>query len=231
MELATRYVDLIDSSWGLFLAGVWITVQLLALSTLFGVLLAIPIALARMSRSPMVNWPASAYAFFFRGTPLLVQLFLIYYGLAQFEFIRGSPVWPLLREPFTCALLAFSLNMAGYVSEVIRGGMLGVPRGEIEAARAMGMGTRLLYRRIILPRGLRLALPALGNEVVLQLKATALASTVTLIDLTGVGRRLVAKTYSMEALFVAGALYIALTYAIARGFRLLERRFNRYQTV
>ena len=170
----------------LFVSGLGVTLQLLVASTVIGLALAVPVALARVSRNRLLSVPATGYAYFFRGTPLLVQIFIIYYGLPQFDAVR-------------------------------------------EAALAVGMPHALMLRRVILPRAFRIALPALSNEVVLQLKATSLASTVTLIDLTGVGRRLAAKTYTTEGLFVAGALYILLTFLVAQGFRLLEGRFNSFQ--
>ncbi len=210
----------------LFLSGLEVTLELLAVSTLLGLALAVPIALARLSPNRLLSVPATGYAYFFRGTPLLVQIFIVYYGLPQFDAVRSSVFWPLLRDPLPCALIAFSLNMAAYAGEVVRGGILAVPNGEREAALAVGMGRALTLRRVVLPRAFRIALPALSNEVVLQLKATSLASTVTLIDLTGVGRRLAAKTYTSEGLYVAGAVYIALTFLIARGFRLLEARLD-----
>ena len=211
------------------IAGLWITLELLVVSSTIGIILAVPVALARVSPSRLLSVPATAFTYFFRGTPLLVQIFLIYFGLPQFDLVRNSILWPLLRDPLPCALLAFSLNMSAYVAEVIRGGILGVPKGEREAALAVGMPRGLLIRRIVLPRAFRVTLPALSNEVVLQLKATSLASTVTLLDVTGVGRRIAAKTYTSEALFMAGAIYIVLTVILAQGFRLLERRFNAYQ--
>jgi His/Glu/Gln/Arg/opine family amino acid ABC transporter permease subunit len=210
----------------LFLSGLGVTLELLAVSTALGLTLAVLIALARLSPNRLLSVPATGYAYFFRGTPLLVQIFIIYYGLPQFDAVRTSVFWPLLRDPLPCALIAFSLNMAAYTGEVVRGGILAVPNGEREAALAVGMGRALALRRVILPRAFRIALPALSNEVVLQLKATSLASTVTLIDLTGVGRRLAAKTYTTEGLYIAGAVYIALTFLIARGFRLLEARLD-----
>ncbi len=213
----------------LLIAGLWVTLELLVVSSTIGIILAVPVALARVSPSRLLSAPATAFTYFFRGTPLLVQIFLIYFGLPQFDLVRNSILWPLLRDPLPCALLAFSLNMAAYVAEVIRGGILGVPNGEREAALAVGMPRGLLIRRIILPRAFRVTLPALSNEVVLQLKATSLASTVTLLDVTGVGRRIAAKTYTSEALFMAGAIYIVLTVILAQGFRLLERRYNAYQ--
>lgn len=222
-------LDAVAGQVPLFLDGLRVTLELLIASSAIGMVLAVPLALARVSRSPVLSVPATAYTYAFRGTPLLVQIFLIYYGLPQFDAVRGSVLWPLLRDPMPCALLAFSLNMAAYVAEVLRGGILGVPQGEREAALALGMPHALMVRCIVLPRALRITLPALSNEVVLQLKATALASTVTLLDLTGVGRRLAAKTYTTEALFMAGAVYIVLTVVLAQGFRLLEGRLNHGQ--
>ena len=226
MALFDGFADAAARQMPLFLAGFQVTLELLAVSTLVGLALAVPIALARLSSNRLLSVPATAYAYLFRGTPLLVQIFIIYYGLPQFDAVRDSAVWPLLRDPLPCALIAFSLNMAAYTGEVVRGGILAVPNGEREAALAVGMTRALALRRVILPRAFRIALPALSNEVVLQLKATSLASTVTLIDLTGVGRRLAAKTYTTEGLYVAGTIYIALTFVIARGFRLLEARLD-----
>lgn len=209
------------------LGGVWMTLRLLVLSAAAGVALSLPLALARLSRARFLSWPAQAYSAFFRGTPLLVQIYLIYYGLAQFPLVRQSFLWPVLRDAYACALIALSLNMAAYVGEVVRGGILAVPRGEREAGVVAGMSGALLYRRIILPRAFRLMLPALGNEVVIQMKATALASTITLLDLTGVARRLTAASYSTDPLLAAGAIYAGLTAAISLTVRFLERRLNR----
>ena len=219
-------VVILSKELPLFWSGLQVTLELLIVSTAIGLVLSVPIALMRLSPSRLVSVPATVYTTFFRGTPLLVQIFLIYYGLPQFDAVRNSVIWPLLRDPMPCALLAFSLNMSAYTSEVVRGGILGVPKGEREAALACGMPHWLMLRRVILPRALRIALPALSNEVVLQLKATALASTVTLLDVTGVGRRLEARTYTTEALYIAGAIYIALTALIAQSFRLLEARLS-----
>jgi polar amino acid transport system permease protein len=223
--------DLIQTAtdnWQAFARGLGLTVELLALSTALGVGLAVPIALMRVSASRPASRAAFAYVYLFRGTPLLAQLFLVYYGLAQFELVRQSALWPILREPWPCALIALTLNMAAYVAEILRGGILGVPGGEREAAVAMGMGPALLYRRIILPRAFRIALPALGNEIITQLKATALVSTITLLDLTGAARKIESRTYSTDALIVAGLIYVLLTWAVARGVRLAERRLNRH---
>lgn len=206
-----------------YASGLWITLQLLVISSLCGLALAVPLAAARLSRVAPLAWAGAAYSGFFRGTPLLVQIFLVYYGLAQFSFVRHSPLWVVLRAAYPCALIALSLNMAAYVGEVLRGGILAVPRGEQEAAAALGLRPLLAFRLVVLPRALRLMLPALGNEVVVQLKSTALASTITLLDLTGVARRLSAASYTTDPLIIAGLIYAVLAWMLARGTRGLER--------
>ncbi len=165
-------------------------------------------AVGTLARIEQANsfFPVRVYTFMFRGTPLLVQLFLIYYGLSQLEWVRNSFAWPLLRDPFWCALLAFSLNNAAYTTEILRGGIRAVPVGEIEAAKALGMSAAQRIRRLVLPVGFRLALPAYGNEVVLILKASSLASTITLMELTGTSRKIVAQTFAPYEIFIAAAL-------------------------
>ena len=207
-----------------FLAGARLTVELVSLSLALGMALAIPLALLRVARNPLFWMPAYGYIFFFRGTPLLVQIFLIYYGSGQFrEALEDLGLWFVFREAYWCAIIAFTMNTAGYTAEIIRGGIQGVPFGEVEAARACGMSRALLYRRIILPRAFRLALPAYSNEVILMLKGSALASTITLLDLTGVARTWNARTFaSWEMFLTAGAIYLVITFIITRGFGLAE---------
>lgn len=208
----------------LLLKGTLVTIELLAVSSIGGSILAVPVALARVSPWAPLRWLALGWSGFFRGTPLLVQLFLFYYGLAQFAAVRHSFLWPVIRDAFPCALLTFTLNLSAYVAEVVRGGIEAVPRGQREAAAALGLGPWPLYAHIILPQALRIMLPALSNEIVLQLKATALVSTVTVLDLTGIGRRLADRTYSSEPLFLAGAIYIAITFCLIQLFRTIEAR-------
>jgi polar amino acid transport system permease protein len=228
MSFLSDLRDLLVENQQAFLRGTLLTLELLLLSAAIAFLLAVPLALMRASPRPIPRRFAYFYMYLFRGTPLLTQLFLIYYGLAQFEAVKNSPLWPILREPWPCALIALSLNMSAYVAEVLRGGIQGVPAGEREAGLAMGLSPFQLNRRIILPRAFRIALPALGNEMVVQMKATALISTITLLDVTGVARRIVTRTYSTDALFIAGIIYVVMTWAIGRGFRLAEARMNRY---
>ena len=160
----------------------------------------------------MVYGLATAYSIFFRGTPLLVQIFLIYFGLGQFDFVRSSLLWPLLREAYVCALITFTLNTAAYSGEILRGGILAVPRGEVEAARAAGMSTFTTYRLVILPRAFSMALPAYSNEVIILMKGTALASTITLLELMGMSQLAASDTYQPILVFgIAGVIYYLLT--------------------
>ena len=207
------------------LEGALLTVELVVLALLLGMVFALPAALMRVSENWWLRAPAYGYIFFFRGTPLLVQIFLIYYGLGQFEAIRESALWPVLREPYWCAIIAFALNTGAYTAEILRGAIEAVPTGQIEAARAFGMSKTLCYRRVILPQAWRIAMPAYGNEVILMLKSSALASTITLLDLTGMARTIIARTYMpVEIFLAAGALYLLLTFIFTRAYRLLERR-------
>ncbi len=212
-----------------FLSGTWLTIQLMVISAILGFVLAVPVALARLSPRPLVSGAAAAYSLFFRGTPLLVQIFLVYYGLGQFDFVRQSFLWPFLREAYVCALITFTLNTAAYSGEIVRGGILSVPRGEIEAARAAGMSAFTAYRLVILPRAFSIILPAYSNEVIILMKGTALASTITLLELMGESQLAASATYQPIQVFaIAGVIYYALTLIITRIFRLLEGRYNRY---
>lgn len=209
--------------------GVPLTLRLALTSVLFGMVLALLFAVMRLSRVWPLVLMARAYVFIFRSTPLLVQIFLIYYGLSQFPELRYSALWPILREPYWCAILALTLNTAAYGSEIIRGGVQSVPHGQIEAARACGMGGLLLFRRIVLPLAVRQALPGYGNEIILMVKATALASVITLMEITGLAAKLISETYrAIEVFIVAGAIYLAINYVITRIIQMLEYRLTPY---
>jgi len=204
--------------------GATLTLELVAIAVIAGLLLAIPLGIARSSKRWYVRSLPYAYIFFFRGTPLLVQLFLVYYGLAQFDAVRGSALWPYLRDPFWCATVTMTLHTAAYIAEILRGAIQAIPPGEIEAARALGMSRPKAMFYIILPRAARIGLPAYSNEVILMLKASALASTVTLLELTGMARTIIARTYlPVEIFFAAGVFYLVMAYVLVRGFKLLER--------
>lgn len=199
------------------LGGLTLTLELVLASLAIGLVLALALAALRTARNPILWVPAYCYITFFRGTPLLVQIFLLYYGAGQFVWIKATPIWPILREASWCAILAFSLNTAAYTAEILRGALQAVPRGEIEAAMSLGMSPRLVFCLVSLPRAFRLALPAYGNEIILVIKSSSLASTITLLDITGVARDLVSHTYApYEVFLVAGALYLALTFVTTR---------------
>jgi octopine/nopaline transport system permease protein len=215
--------------WATFvklLAGVPLTLQLAASAVFYGLFLAVALAFAMRSDRALLAWPARAFVFVFRGTPLLVQVFLIYYGLGQFRpFLQELDLWWFFRSPWYCVLLALTLNTAAYGAEIVRGGLQSVPAAQVEAARAYGMSGFTLYRRIIGPQALRQALPAYGNEVVLMVKATALGSTVTLMELTGIAHKLNAETFrAFEIFLVAGAIYLAINVVLTQIVSVLERR-------
>ncbi|MCQ4271210.1 ABC transporter permease [Pseudomonas kuykendallii] len=204
--------------------GAILTLELVAFSVIAGLILALPIGIARASRHWYVRAIPFSYIFFFRGTPLLVQLFLVYYGAAQFDAVRQSPLWPYLRDPYWCAVLTMTMHTAAYIAEILRGAIQSVPPGEIEAARALGMSRAQSMLHIILPRAVRIGLPAYSNEVILMLKASALASTITLLELTGVARTMNARTYlPVEGFFTAGIYYLVITFVLINAFKLLER--------
>ncbi len=216
--------QLIYDSLPRIMGGAVLTVELTVVSLALGLCLALPLALMRASRHPLLWMPVYGYIYFMRGTPLLVQVFIIYYGSGQFEWLKSTPLWPaIFRDPYWPTIIAFTLNTAAYTAEIFRGAIQAVPHGEVEAAKALGMSRGLLLRRIILPTALRYALPAYGNEVILMLQATSLASVVTLLDLTGVARVISARSLGIFEMFLTiGAIYLALTYLISWGFNRIE---------
>ncbi|MBL4835924.1 MAG: ABC transporter permease [Pseudomonas sp.] len=204
--------------------GTLMTLELVGLAVVVGLILAIPLGIARASRHWYIRALPYTYVFFFRGTPLLLQLFLVYYGLSQFESVRDSALWPYLREPYWCALITMTLHTAAYIAEILRGAIQSVPGGEVEAARALGMSRRQALQYIILPRAIRIGLPAYGNEVILMLKASAVVYTITLMDVMGVVRGINARTYQFELFFlVAGLIYLTITIVFTQLFKLVER--------
>jgi octopine/nopaline transport system permease protein len=209
------------------LAVLPLTVLLWALSISIGGALAVGLTWMRVSKGPILERIARAYIFVFRGSPLLVQMFLIYYGLGQFAWVRGSIFWPVLRDPFWCAVISLALCTAAYTAEIFRGGLIAVPGQQIEAARACGMSGFLLFRRIIAPLALRAALPAYSTELVLMMKSTSLASLVTVWEITGIAQRVIHTTYrTFEVFFCAALIYLILNFLIVRALGLLEYRLS-----
>lgn len=209
------------------LQGLATTGRLSILVLLLGMLLAVPLAYARNARSRWLHGPANAYILVIRGVPSLLQVFLIYYGLGQIGFIRSSVLWPVLRDPFWCLVLALGLNSAAYTAEIISGSLRMVPKGMTEAAHALGLSWYRTQTSITIPLALRAALPAYENEIVLTVKATSLASTITLLDLTGIARLEVSKTFApYEVFLTAGAIYFCITTTLSWALRRLEKRLS-----
>ena len=219
--------SIIAQDWPTYLQGLGNTVWLVALSLFLGLLIAIPLGICRNSSNPLVRLPAWGYIYFFRGTPLLVQLFIIYYGAGQWGWLKESWAWNWFQEAWFCALLSFMLNTSAYTAEIIRGAIRTIPRGEIEAAQAFGMTPWQTMKGIVLPSALRRALPAYSNEVIFMLHGSAIAGIITVIDLTGAARIINSRYYSpFEAFITAGFCYMVLSFMIVAAFRRLERRWH-----
>ncbi|MDJ0876300.1 MAG: ABC transporter permease [Desulfobacterales bacterium] len=219
-------IAIIFDNIGIYLEGLKTTAWLVSLSLLLGLLLAIPLAVLRTSKSYAVQAPIRAYIYFFRGTPLLVQMFIVYYGFGQFEVIKTSFVWPLFREAWFCALFTFTLNTGAYTTEILRGAIEATPHGEIEAAKAAGMSRLLMLRRIVLPSAFRRALPQYSNEIIFMLHGSSLASVITLVDITGAARIINSRFYSpYEAFLTAAVFYMTLTFMIVFLVKQLEKRW------
>jgi len=225
----TMDFQLMGDSLGMLWEGAKLTLELFAITMLLANLLALPLAIARVQGSRWLRWPIEAFCQVFRGTPLLVQIFIVYYGMAQIELVRESWAWQYLRNPYWCAVLTFTLNTTAYIVHILRGAIEAVPRGEIEAGQAFGLSLASLYRQVILPRAIVLALPAYGNEVIKTVKRTSLASTITIAELTGVANMLVARTFAPYEIFItAGLLYLGFAFAADRMVRTLENRMSRH---
>lgn len=221
--------ELIADSLPALWQGALLTLELAIITMVLSTLLAIPLAIARVQKSKVLRWSIEAFLQIFRGTPLLVQIFIVYYGLAQIEFIRESWAWPYLRKPYWCAIITFVLNTTAYLVHIFRGAIQAVPHGEVEAGHAFGLSSSALYRHIILPKAALLALPAYGNELIKTVKRTSLASTITLLELTGVANTLVARTFAPYEIFIAaGLIYLVFAFAANHFVRWLERRMSRH---
>ena len=221
-------MELIWDSLPRMITGILLTIELTAFSVVLGLAFAVPMAMLYIAKNPLLSFPVRIFVFYFRGTPLLVQIFLIYYGSGQFrDALEGVGLWVFFREPYFCAVLSLTLNTTAYTAYILRGAIQNVPFGEVEAARACGMSRSLLYRRIILPLAFRMALPAYTNEVVFLFQATSLVSIITLLDLTGVARIIVARSFAVYEIYITAAvLYLIVTYAMLWAFRKLEHRWS-----
>ena len=222
-------LDLLQT-WGMrLLLGLRITAEVVLLSVATGFLLAYPLCRARMSRNPLIAWPALAYVTFFRGTPLLCQLYLVYYGAGEIRpFLTSVGAWWFFRDAFYCCIFAFSLNTAAYQGEIMRGALRSVPKGQIEAAKALGLSGYRTARHVVWPQAILVALRPLGNELISMVKASALAAIVTLLDLMGQTRFVFARTFDMSIYLYAALIYLAITEAISRLWNWMERRLSRH---
>lgn len=223
MDPLTILVDF----WPRLLAGLGMTLTLSGLGALIAGTIALPLAILRHRGGSLIQWPMRLYISFIRGTPLLGQLFLVYYGSGQFRAaLDAVGLWSFFREPFNCALLTFVLNSVAYQIEIMRGGLQGVPAGQVEAARAIGMSGPMTYWRVILPHAYRIALPALGNEVILLMKGSAVASVITIFDLMGETRAIFARTFDFSVYLWAAVLYLVITTVFVRGWIIIEMLLN-----
>ncbi|MBU2510777.1 ABC transporter permease [bacterium] len=217
--------SIIFESLHYYIDGLFLTIQLTGISLLIGLLFAIPLAVLSASRNFFITAPIRFFVYIFRGTPLLVQMYIIYYGLGQFDFLKQTFLWNFFEEAYFCALFAFTLNTCAYTIEIIRGAIESTPFGEVEAAKSVGMSRFLSLRRIILPSSLRRAFPAYGNEVIFMLHGSALASVITLVDITGAARIVNARYYApYEAYLTAGIFYLSITLSIVWLFKKVEKR-------
>ena len=204
-----------------------LTIQLTLLSLFFGIFVGVFFAILRTSKNKILYYISYYYSYILRGTPLLVQIFIIYFGLGQVEWIRESFLWIFLKEPYSCAILAFTLNTGAYSSEIFRSAFETINKGIVEAAEGLGINKMHTFLKIKLPIAIRQSLPAYGNEMILMLKGTSLASTVTLLDLTGVAKHIISTTFRpVEVFIVAGSIYLLMTFIIHNFIKFLEKRYN-----
>ena len=219
--------ELIISSFPKMLGAAVITVKLLAFSLAIGLLIGLLFAVLRLNKNIFLNKFAYGYSYLFRGTPLLVQIYIIYFGLGQIEFIRSTFLWVILKEPFWCAIIAFALNTGAYTSEILRSAFQTIKPGVIEAGKSLGISNKVIFYKIQIPIAIRQSLPAYGNEIILMLKGTSLASTVTIMDLTGVAKHIISTTFKpVEVFILAGSIYLFMTFVVHNVIKFLERKYT-----
>ena len=222
--------ELMIGSFPKLLSATVITLKLLSLSLFFGLFIGLLFAILRMNKNPIVNKFAYSYSYVFRGTPLLVQIFIIYFGLGQIEYLRSTFLWVILKEPYWCAIIAFALNTGAYTSEILRSAFQTIKPGLIEAGKSLGIPNKVIFYKIQIPIAIKQSLPAYGNEIILMLKGTSLASTVTLMDLTGVAKYIISTTFKpIEVFIVAGGIYLFMTFCVHNLIKFLERKYG-FQT-
>ena len=223
-------IELMINSFPKLLNATLITLKLLSVSLILGLFIGLGFAILRMNNNKLINKFAYGYSYIFRGTPLLVQIFIIYFGLGQIEYLRTTFLWVVLKEPYWCAIIAFSLNTGAYTSEILRSAFQTIKPGYLEAGRSLGIPSKIIFTKIQIPIAIKQSLPAYGNEIILMLKGTSLASTVTLMDLTGVAKYIISTTFKpVEVFMVAGGIYLFMTFIIHNVIKYLEKKYG-FQT-
>ena len=220
-------LELMTNSLPKLLNAALITLKLLSVSLIIGLFIGLLFAILRLNKNIFVNKFAYGYSYVFRGTPLLVQIFIIYFGLGQIEYLRTTFLWTILKEPYWCAIIAFALNTGAYTSEILRSAFQTIKPGIIEAGKSLGISNKIIFYKIQIPIAIRQSLPAYGNEIILMMKGTSLASTVTLMDLTGVAKYIISTTFRpVEVFIVAGGIYLFMTFIIHNLIKFLEKKYS-----
>tara|TARA_B100001057_G_scaffold146005_1_gene145996 strand:- start:1838 stop:2515 length:678 start_codon:yes stop_codon:yes gene_type:complete len=219
--------ELMINSFPKLLSAAVITLKLLSVSLIIGLFIGLLFAILRLNKNIFFNKFAYGYSYLFRGTPLLVQIFIIYFGLGQIEYLRTTFLWNILKEPYWCAIIAFALNTGAYTSEILRSAFQTIKPGIIEAGKSLGISTKIIFYKIQIPIAIRQSLPAYGNEIILMMKGTSLASTVTIMDLTGVAKYIISTTFRpVEVFIVAGGIYLFMTFIIHNIIKYLEKKYS-----
>ena len=220
-------IELMVSSFPKLLGATVITLKLLSVSLVIGLFIGLIFSILRLNKNIFINRFAYGYSYIFRGTPLLVQIFIIYFGLGQIEYLRSTILWVILKEPYWCAIIAFALNTGAYTSEILRSAFQTIKPGLIEAGKSLGISNKIIFYKIQIPIAIRQSLPAYGNEIILMMKGTSLASTVTLMDLTGVAKYIISTTFKpVEVFIVAGGIYLFMTFIIHNVIKYLEKKYS-----
>ena len=219
--------NLMISSSPKLLVATLMTLKLLSLSLFFGLIIGLIFSVMRLSKNKFISIFSYGFSYVFRGTPLLVQIFIIYFGLGQIEYLRSTILWSILKEPYWCAIIAFSLNTGAYTSEILRSAFQTIKIGFIEAGKGIGLSKKIIFYKIQIPIAIKQSLPAYGNEIILMLKGTSLASTVTLMDLTGVAKYIISTTFKpIEVFIVAGSIYLSLTFIVHNFIKFTEKKLK-----
>ena len=220
-------LELMVNSFPKLLNAAVITLKLLSASLIIGLFIGLFFAILRLNKNIFLNKFAYGYSYVFRGTPLLVQIFIIYFGLGQIEYLRSTFLWVILKEPYWCAIIAFALNTGAYTSEILRSAFQTIKPGIVEAGKSLGISNKIIFYKIQIPIAIRQSLPAYGNEIILMMKGTSLASTVTIMDLTGVAKYIISTTFKpIEVFIVAGGIYLFMTFVIHNLIKFLEKKYS-----